>query len=113
MRHTLRYVFPLVIAAGAAAGAFAPVAAADTTLINPTVPGCVNTGGSTVIGGQTTECATPGNVQLNATPEVPEDFAYPWGDEFYGPALIFGAPGGGDFHGPAGGGGGGHGGGGR
>jgi hypothetical protein len=108
MRHRLRYVFPLVIAAGAVAGAVTPVAAADTTLINPPVPGCVNTGGSTVIGGQTTECATPGNVQLNATPEVPEDFAYPWGDEFYGPALIFGGPG------PAAGGGGGaHGGGGR
>jgi hypothetical protein len=55
-----------------------------------------------VIGGQTTQCATPGNVQLNATPEVPEDFAYPWGDEFYGPALIFGAPGGGGAHGGGG-----------
>ena len=112
MRHRLRYVFPVVIAAGAAAGAIAPAAIADTTLISPSVPSCVNTGGSTVIGGQTTECATPGNVQLNATPEVPEDFAYPWGDEFYGPALIFGGgPGPVDNHG--GGDGGGHGGGGR
>ncbi|MCV7179462.1 hypothetical protein H7H98_27440 [Mycolicibacterium sphagni] len=108
MRHRLRYAFPIIIAAGAAAVAIAPTAGADTTLISPTGPSCENTGGSTVIGGQTTECATPGNVQLNATPEVPEDFAYPWGDEFYGPALIFGGPG------PANGGGGGaHGGGGR
>lgn len=104
MRHRLRYVVPVIIAAGAA-GVFVPLAGADTTLIAPSVPNCVDTGGSTVIGGQTTQCATPGNVQLNATPEVPEDFAYPWGDEFYGPALIFGAPGGG--------GGGAHGGGGR
>jgi hypothetical protein len=110
MRQMLRYVFAIIVAAGAVAGALAPTAAADTTLINPTVPTCVDTGGSTVIGGQTTECETPGNVQLNATPEVPEDFAYPWGDEFFGPALIFGGPGPVD-HG--GGGGGGHGGGGR
>ncbi|NTY62794.1 hypothetical protein [Mycolicibacterium sphagni] len=108
MRHRLRYAFPIVIAAGVAAAVCAPAASADTTLITPSVPSCVDTGGSSVIGGQTTQCATPGNVQLNATPEVPEDFAYPWGDEFYGPALIFGGPG------PAAGGGGGaHGGGGR
>lgn len=107
MRHRLRYAFPIVIAAGVAAAAFAPAASADTTLITPSVPSCVDTGGSSVIGGQSTQCATPGNVQLNATPEVPEDFAYPWGDEFYGPALIFGGPG------PAAGGGGAHGGGGR
>ncbi|KDE98993.1 hypothetical protein Y900_008530 [Mycolicibacterium aromaticivorans JS19b1 = JCM 16368] len=108
MRQRLRYVFPVIMAAGAAAGALAPIAVADTTLINPTLPSCVDTGGSTVIGGQNTECATPGNVELNSTPEVPEDFAYPWGDEFYGPALIFGGPGPADN-----GGGGGHGGGGR
>jgi hypothetical protein len=92
MRHRLRHVFPVIVAAGAAV-ALAPGASADTTLISPSVPSCIDTGGSSVIGGQTTECATPGNVQLNSTPEVPEDFAYPWGDEFYGPALIFGGPG--------------------
>ncbi|MGY4711074.1 hypothetical protein ACXDF8_16180 [Mycolicibacterium sp. CBM1] len=106
MRLTIGYAFAIVIAAGGAAGVLAPQALADTTLIAPSVPNCVETGGSSVIGGNSTECGTPGNVQLNATPEVPEDFAYPWGDEFYGPALIFGAPG-------AGGGGGAHGGGGR
>lgn len=92
MRSTLRYLFRLIVAAGTA-GVIAPIAAADTTLIAPTVPDCVQTGGSSILGGQTTECGTPGNVELNATPEVPEDFAYPWGDEFYGPALIFGGPG--------------------
>ncbi|WP_236147454.1 hypothetical protein [Mycolicibacterium sp. CH28] len=102
MRHMLRYVFPIIFAAGAAAAALAPVAGADTTLITPSGPSCVETGGSSVIGGNSTECGTAGNVQLNATPEVPEDFAYPWGDEFYGPALIFGGPGpaaGGGAHG--------------
>ncbi|WP_235677918.1 hypothetical protein [Mycolicibacterium sarraceniae] len=76
MRHRLRYVFPFL---AAAAAAFAPAAGADTTLISPSVPSCVDTGGSSVIGGQTTHCATPGYVQANATPEVPEDLAYPWG----------------------------------
>ena len=42
------------------------------------------------VGTATTECATPGNVQINATaPDVPT-YAYPWDDEFYGPALIMG-----------------------
>ncbi|AQT83047.1 hypothetical protein B1R94_23520 [Mycolicibacterium litorale] len=102
MRHMLRHAFAAVVAAGATAGVLAPSAIADTTLIAPSVPNCVETGGSSVIGGNSTECGTPGNVQLNATPEVPEDFAYPWGDEFYGPALIFGGPGpaaGGGAHG--------------
>jgi hypothetical protein len=73
MRMTLRY-FPHLAAAGAAA-----------------------------LGGSTTECSTPGNVQINATPSEPT-YVYPWDDEFYGPALIIA---------PGGGGGGGHGGGGR
>lgn len=106
MRLRLRNAFPVVVATGALAVVLSPTAGADTTLISPTVPSCVNNGGSSALGGQTTECANPGNVQLNATPEVPEDFAYPWGDEFYGPALIFGGPSPVDH----GGGGGGHGG---
>ncbi len=106
MRPQFRHVVAVVIAVGGAVLALSPVAGADTTLIAPTVLSCVNTGGSAVLGGQTTECATPGNVELNATPEAPEDFAYPWGDEFYGPALIFGNPGGPVDHGGSGGGGG-------
>jgi hypothetical protein len=46
------------------------------------------------MGAGTTECATPGNVQLNATPPEP-DYPYPWDDEFWGPALIIGGGGGG------------------
>jgi hypothetical protein len=107
MRLRLRHACAVVVAAGAMSVVPSAVAGADTTLIAPTVPSCVDTGGSSVLGGQTTECATPGNVELNATPEVPEDFAYPWGDEFYGPALIFGGPGPAPAPAPHGGGGGG------
>jgi len=104
----IRYFTPLIAAAGIAAALFAaPTAVAEPS--NPTLPQCVGTGGAEAIGGSTTECATPGNVQINATPAEPT-YLYPWDDEFYGPALIFGGPG---FHGGGGHGGGGHGGGGR
>ena len=102
MRRTLLYFTPLIAAAGAAAAILAaPSAVAEPS---PSLPQCVDTGGAEAIGGSTTECATPGNVQINATPAEPT-YLYPWDDEFYGPALIFGGGGG---HG-----GGGHGGGGR
>ncbi|HJT91098.1 MAG TPA: hypothetical protein VJ777_04035 [Mycobacterium sp.] len=104
MRRTLLYFTPLMAAAGAAAAILAaPSALAQPA---PTLPQCVDTGGAEAIGGSTTECSTPGNIQINATPAEPT-YVYPWDDEFYGPALIFG---GGGYHG---GGGGGHGGGGR
>jgi len=115
MHRKLRYVVPLVVA-GATTGVLAsPAAAAETQLINPQLPNCIDTGGSSVIGGQTTQCATPGNIELDATPEVPEDFAYPWGyDGFFGEPFVFGGPiiGAGPGWGPRGGGGG-HGGGGH
>ncbi|HPX36055.1 MAG TPA: hypothetical protein PLH92_03940 [Mycobacterium sp.] len=56
-----------LIAAGigvAAALGTAPLAGAD-----PLLPNCETTGGSSVLGGQNTECASPGNVQIDATPE--------------------------------------------
>ena len=63
-----RKLLPLALfaaAAGmAAAVGVAPIAAADDSLL----PGCETTGGSAVTGGQDTECASPGNVQLDATP---------------------------------------------
>ena len=52
-----------------------------------TQPSCTDTGGST------TECTTPGHVQIDATPSEPT-YLYPWDDEFYGPALIIGGGGG-------------------
>jgi hypothetical protein len=42
--------------------------------------------------GSTTECATPGNVQINATPSEPT-YLYPWDDEFYGPGSVIGGDG--------------------
>lgn len=57
----------VLIAAGAglvAALGAAPPAGADTQL-----PSCQTTGGSSVLGGQTTDCASPGNVQIDSSPE--------------------------------------------
>lgn len=61
-----------LLAAGsglAAALLTAPVSAAEPGADNPLLPGCETTGGSAVLGGQTTDCASPGNVQIDATPE--------------------------------------------
>ncbi|MDF3339139.1 hypothetical protein P3H80_17010 [Mycolicibacterium septicum] len=59
----------------------APAASADPSLL----PQCEVTGGSSVAGGQTTDCASEGNVQIDSTPGV-----YPGEEEFYGfPAFGF------------------------
>jgi hypothetical protein len=101
----MRNFIPLIATAGAAAALLlAPLASADTG-DNSNLPTCTNVGGSALSGTATTECSTPGNVQLNATPPVEPVYPYPWDDEFYGPALIIG--GGGTGHGGGGGGGGG------
>jgi hypothetical protein len=98
--RTARFLTPLIAAAGVAAAIlFAPAAVAQPG-DSSTLPSCVDTGGAEALGGSTTECTTPGNVQINATPAEPT-YAYPWDDEFYGSALIIG-PG----EGPHGGGGG-------
>ncbi len=58
-----------------AALAAAPIAAAEPGADNPLLPGCETMGGSSVLGGQTTDCASPGNVQIDATPEyIPGNF---------------------------------------
>ena len=54
----------------------APAASANP---NPLLPQCEVTGGSSIAGGQTTDCASEGNVQIDATPPV-----YPGEEEFYG-----------------------------
>src|SRR5690242_8433841 len=103
MRTPLRYVTVLAAACAAAAIAAAPTAAADPD-DNSTLPQCTSVGGDQDVGTATTECATPGNVQLNATaPDAPV-YPYPWDDEFYGPALIVGG-GNWGYHGRGGGGG--------
>ena len=86
----------LTLAAGgvgiAAALLGAPTAAADEygggSANNPLLPGCETTGGSSVIGGQNTDCASPGNVQIDATPN---DLGVLGGQQFYGfPGFGFG-----------------------
>jgi hypothetical protein len=79
----------LALAAGgvgiAAALLGAPTAGADPDggggPNNPLLPGCETTGGSSVIGGQTEDCASPGNSQITATPN---DLGIMGGEEFYG-----------------------------
>ncbi len=97
MRTTLRYLTPLIAAAGAAAAILAaPTAVAQP---EPPLPSCTDVSGDPVSGGTTIECATPGNVQINASPPVVEPvYPYPWDDEFYGSALIIGGGHGGGGH---------------
>lgn len=63
----------------------APLATADENggggPNNPLLPGCETTGGSSVTGGQTEDCATPGNSQITATPN---DLGIMGGENFYG-----------------------------
>jgi hypothetical protein len=91
--RTARFLTPLIAAAGAAAALLsAPAAVADPG-DSSTLPSCTDVGGPSDMGAGTTECATPGNVQLDATPPEPT-YVYPWDDEFYGSALIIGGGGG-------------------
>jgi hypothetical protein len=86
MRTTLRYLVPVIAAGGAVAAVLAaPTAAAQP---QPTLPQCVDTGGSEALGGSTTECATEGNVQINATPAEPA-YGGPWCDMFGGEGFFF------------------------
>jgi len=109
MRTTLRFITPLFAAAGAAAAILAaPAASAQPAPAPAPIPGqeqpqqqqeqrpaqasglpqCVNEGGSAAMGGSATECATPGNVQINDTP-AQQEYVGPWGDMFGGDGLFF------------------------
>ncbi len=56
-------------AAGMAAAVLtAPIAGAEPGADEPLLPGCETVGGSSATGGQTEDCATPGNAQIVATP---------------------------------------------
>jgi len=107
MRTTTRNFIPLIASAGAAAALLlAPLAAADPgdEVATDPAPACTNTGGgSEYTGTETTECSSPGNVQIDATAPAPE---YPFDDGlFYGPGIFLG---GGNYGPHGGGGGGGH-----
>ncbi|MBV8930172.1 MAG: hypothetical protein JO152_13710 [Mycobacteriaceae bacterium] len=68
----------ILAAAGASAAlALAPTAAADDT------PSCTDVSGST-------ECSTPGNVQINASSPVDTDFTLPYWDDVFGGAYTGG-----------------------
>ena len=56
------------------------LAAAPAAVANPQLPSCEDTTGDSISGGQTTECASPGNVQIDATPQQFQGE----GEEFYG-----------------------------
>lgn len=90
MRTTLRYLAPAIAAAGiASALAAAPLAAAEPNQNqNPTLPQCVDTGGAQAIGGSTTECVTPGNVSIDATP-AQQEYVGPWGSMWEGDGFFF------------------------
>jgi hypothetical protein len=92
MRKIQRYFIPLIAATGAAAAILTAPAAVAQPGDSSTLPSCTDTGGAEALGGTTTECATPGNVQINATPAEPT-YVYPWDDEFYGSALVIGGGG--------------------
>ncbi|TFV61152.1 hypothetical protein E4P42_02995 [Mycobacterium sp. PS03-16] len=81
MRKTVRRLAPLTLAAaGAVAVLAAPVAGAQ--------PNCVNTG-QTAFGGSTTVCQSPGNAQITTSPgQINTTYLYPYGDAYYGPALV-------------------------
>lgn len=68
-----------LILAAAGLGVSAGLVTAPVAAANPLLPDCEQMGGSSVAGGQTTDCASPGNVQIDATPQE-----YPGEDEFWG-----------------------------
>jgi hypothetical protein len=71
----LRFLAPLILAAGV----IGAIMAAPTALADPLLPSCQGLTGDPVTGGQTTECSTPGNTQIDSTP--PQYGMYPWDDE--------------------------------
>ncbi|KUH70086.1 hypothetical protein AU184_14965 [Mycolicibacterium novocastrense] len=90
MRTTLRHLAPVIAAGGivAALAAAAPAVAEPAPNPNPTLPQCVDTGGAQAIGGSTTECVTPGNVSINATP-AEQEYVGPWGSMWEGDGFFF------------------------
>ncbi|GAT12813.1 hypothetical protein H7I77_15865 [Mycolicibacterium novocastrense] len=90
MRTTLRHLAPVIAAGGIAAAlaAAAPAVAEPAPNPNPTLPQCVDTGGAQAIGGSTTECVTPGNVSINATP-AEQEYVGPWGSMWEGDGFFF------------------------
>ncbi len=73
MKRSRQSLALLTAGIGTAAALFgAPIAAAEEYggggASNPLLPGCEGEGGGGATGGQTTDCASPGNSQITATP---------------------------------------------
>jgi hypothetical protein len=73
MKRTRQFLVTLAGGVGIAAALIgAPLAGADEDggggPNNPLLPGCETLGGSSATGGQSTDCASPGNSQITATP---------------------------------------------
>jgi hypothetical protein len=80
MKARLSTLAALLIAAGASAA----IAAAPAAVADPLLPNCEVTGaGGGIQGGENTECASPGNVQIDSTPPDPGAGMFPWDDEFW------------------------------
>ena len=94
MRKTIRFIAPLVAAGAAAAIVAAPIASAETHLE------CSNPSANS------TQCETPGNVQLNSSPGTIAYPQYPYPYLYGGQSFNLGGLFGGGGH--QGGGGGGH-----
>ncbi len=71
----LRHIPTFVVAAAATAA----IAAAPTAAAAPTGQTCA------YVGSETTQCQSPGNVQINTDHDVQYPFNYP----FYGNVLLF------------------------
>ena len=74
MTRTRQFLVLLAGGIGAAALLGSPVAAADENgggePDHSMLPPCQTMGGSSAMGGQSTDCASPGNSQLTATPSI-------------------------------------------
>lgn len=74
MTRTRQFLVLLASGIGACALLGSPVAAADENggggPDHAMLPPCETMGGSSVLGGQITDCASPGNSQLTATPSI-------------------------------------------
>ena len=83
MPNKLCYITPLLTAAAAAVIATAPTAAAIATApaaVDPTQTICMSLGGST------SQCQSPGNVQINDSPP-PVHYKPQWNDRYLGDPI--------------------------
>jgi hypothetical protein len=92
MPNKLCYITPLLAAAAAAVIATAPTAAADAAPTQPTAiaaaPAAVDPPQTICmsLGGSTSQCQSPGNVQINDSPP-PVQYKPQWNDRYLGDPI--------------------------